>query len=452
MSINVKCRKAKPIFDEEREFIENHLPNVKIPNDCWITGGDTKYIWLDPYCEKYFLKFKVDGWGNFTIVKDNRELLSDYKQVPMKQVIGNEKERIMGQYENAVTQTADFIKEHTDTPYTVSVSGGKDSELLVSVWEKSIEKANVHIQWQYIFLNTSNEVAEVYRRIKQIPNIKIINPKIGWYQWIKNENYVLPTINKRSCCSTYKEGQIKQLFDKNSSLIQVMGVRNKESTKRAKYDFYIDYEFDKNVLESSNYSKKWSKLAPIVNFETIDVWIAIMILNLPINIRYKYGESRVGCLFCPYTSNYSDEIIRNEYPKMYERFVNLCEKSYKNRTIIQVLYTEDEFIHGGWKHVFHKINNVIVKGKNVKTIKQVADIMGISENMAEKYFIKNCECGNKLTALQIGMYYKTFGRFEGQEDNRIPLCQKCFCEKTGMTKTEYYQKILDYKQGGCNLF
>lgn len=78
MVINLSCRKAKPIFMEEKNFIERHLPEIKLPDDCWITGGDTKYVWLDPYCKTYYIKFKVDNYGKFSIIKDNRNLFKDY--------------------------------------------------------------------------------------------------------------------------------------------------------------------------------------------------------------------------------------------------------------------------------------------------------------------------------------------------------------------------------------
>lgn len=263
---------------------------------------------------------------------------------------------------------------------------------------------------------------------------------------------MLPSISQRSCCSVYKEGQVKNTFDKNTPFIQVLGVRNKESTKRAKYVFYMDIEFDKQLFGYSNLPPKWSKLAPIVDFETIDVWLALLIFDLPINRRYKYGEARVGCLFCPFSNEYEDEIIRHYYPKAYERFVNIVKIGYKTRSTPQILTSEDEFVHGAWKNPSHKISKIINSGRSDKNIKLVSEIMGLSENMAEKYFRRKCECGDKLTPLQIGMFYKTFGRFENQEDSRIPMCQKCVCQAIGITKQEYYRRILEYKQGGCNLF
>lgn len=141
MTINPKCRKAKPIFEEERDFIKSHLPEITLPDNCWITGGGTKYVWLDPYCKEYYIKFKCDNYGKFTIIKDNRDKFENYEQIPISQVVVNEEPRITQMYNETVDKTAEFIKTHADVSYSVSVSGGKDSELLMSVWESAIKKS-----------------------------------------------------------------------------------------------------------------------------------------------------------------------------------------------------------------------------------------------------------------------------------------------------------------------
>lgn len=58
------------------------------------------------------------------------------------------------------------------------------------------------------------------------------------------------------------------------------------------------------------FSKKWIKLAPIIDLQNVDVWLLLMIKNLPINQRYLNGSSRVGCVICPYSSSYEDELIK----------------------------------------------------------------------------------------------------------------------------------------------
>ena len=53
--------KAKPIFAEEKKFIESRLPQIApLPDACWIYGGNTKTDWVDLYSSFFFLFLKVD--------------------------------------------------------------------------------------------------------------------------------------------------------------------------------------------------------------------------------------------------------------------------------------------------------------------------------------------------------------------------------------------------------
>ena len=62
--------KAKPIFKEEKEFIETHIPVIgSLLDDCWIVGGSTKTVYLDLYSNKPYIKFKVENGGKFIIQK-----------------------------------------------------------------------------------------------------------------------------------------------------------------------------------------------------------------------------------------------------------------------------------------------------------------------------------------------------------------------------------------------
>lgn len=72
--------------------------------------------------------------------------------------------------------------------------------------------------------------------------------------------------------------------------------------------------------------------------------------------------------------------------------------------------------------------------------------------MAEKYWDKKCLCGKKLNPDEIAMFYKIFGRYENQEDNRQLLCKKCLCEKLNITTKEYSEKVMEFRKQGCNLF
>lgn len=447
--------KAKPIFAEEKKFIETQLPQIApLPDACWIYGGNTKTVWVDLYSSQYLLKFKVENGGEFSVLKDNRSLFKNYTPVSLEDTLEREKERVNNLYNKCVDRLSDYVKNNPQKTYKINHSGGKDSELTMAIWNDMLDIIGFTPDYEFVFLNSSNETADVYKRIKQIPNIRIINPKMGWRQWIiQNKNYILPLVFRRSCCSVYKEGQVQKIFDKEAEIAQVLGVRKFESTKRAKYEFFMDYNFDKSLFGSSCFPKKWIKLAPIIDLQNVDVWLLLMIKNLPINQRYLNGSSRVGCVICPYSSSYEDELIKIHQPHQYEWFVKAAQQQYDITTAKRLGYTKQEWIDGAWKRPVCKNNDFLKRQPTKENVRWYAELKGLSENMAKKYFNRVCgNCGCAMKENEIAMFYKLCGRFENKPDNREVLCAKCFCKQFGITIEEYRQKNIEFIEQGCNLF
>ena len=80
--------KAKPIFAEEKKFIESRLPQIApLPDACWIYGGNTKTVWVDLYSSQYLLKFKVENGGEFSVLKDGYDKLPDDALAAIKKVV-----------------------------------------------------------------------------------------------------------------------------------------------------------------------------------------------------------------------------------------------------------------------------------------------------------------------------------------------------------------------------
>ena len=452
--MEIKQLKAKPIYKEEKELIESRL-NIILPDDCWIVGGGTKYVYLDIYSSEYYLKFKVENGGNWILLKDNSQKFDDYERVTLQQTLDNERDRIEKMWERLVQRTFDFVNEHRDTHYTISISGGKDSEVLYNLWYTVVNKLDYTPDYEFIFFNTSNEVAEVYRYIKERKDIRIVNPEMGLFEFIKTkQNYLLPTLRKRYCCSKYKEGQVKKTYDNKKPNIQVMGVRKTESNTRANYDFYMDYDFDKNVMKGTNSPKTWSKLAPIVELTTIDVWLLMLIKNFFVNRKYRLGWNRVGCTICPFSSAYDDELVKMYYPKAWERWCNLVTKTYETYNIAKIEgWTCQEYINGVWKNPQSKDSKWLNRKPTPENIHNFAEYKGISDELAAKYWVRECsKCGGFIMPMANAMFFKFYGRYEGQIDTRERLCQKCLAKELNMTLTEFYAKALEFKEQGCCLF
>jgi len=449
----------KPIFAEEKQFLEKRL-GLEIPTDCWRDGSK---IYLDPTCTKPLYIFKVDN-KLIKITKDNSELFTEYKQKKLDELIELYDDKLNEQKQKSLDKTIEYILAHQDYRYVLSHSGGKDSTVTYDIWLKALEilKQNHreeydNINWEINFSNTSNDTADTYKYIKTLPRDKlnILNPSVGFYQWIvKVKNYFVPSAMVRNCCSTYKEGQINKCYNKKENITMVTGVRKYESTKRAKYEFVMDSEFRTKLHGKDNLAKPWITFAPIVEWKDEEVWLYILHKQLEYNNQYNVGFNRCGCLICPYQSDYIDLIIEENYPKQWGRWLEILKKNYVIWHVGEHLkWSLEEWINGKWKQGTSKEYELINLFLTEDRVKQLAEIKGISEAMAKKFWNKKCGCGKKLNPTEIAMNYKTFGRYESVEnDTRQLLCKKCFCEQEGISTKEYAERTYRYLEEGCNLF
>ena len=427
----------KPIFNEEINFLKNK--GIDIPFGCWKDGSK---IYLTPYDSTPLLVISVLN-NDIVLRKDNRENLSEYNTINIEEIIEREKTRVLQLESEAIEFLNAFEEENKNTKTILAYSGGKDSDVLLEIAKKS--KLKFVANWA----NTSNETSETYLHVKKrIGDIEhnYMNPKEGYYQWIKRKNYLIPTRLMRNCCSTYKEGQLKKYYDKDKELIQITGVRKLESIKRSKYQKIMDYDFDTNLRGSSNMPKLWKTLAPIVEWSDLDIWVYLFMNNISFNKQYKYGFERCGCLICPYQSDYTDLLIEYFYPKMWNRWVNnILKNSFEKLCVKENFkYDFDEWINHKWKSGISKEYEIIQLKATPERIKELAELKGISEDIAKKYFKNACkECLKRLNPNEVGMNLKYFGR-EFPIENMI--CKKCFCKKMDM------KQVTEFRNSGCNLF
>lgn len=449
----------KPIFEEERQFFKEKT-GIELPTECWRNGSK---IYLDFTQPKPLIEFKVEN-GKINITKDHRNGYIEKKksvclppQKKLNELIEENRDRLNQLYQTSILLTVEMIKKYPNHFYLISHSGGKDSTLTYKVWQEALLQVDKEPEWVINFANTSNDTADTYREIKSLPQdkLKILNPQIGFYQWISDvKHYYLPSIRVRNCCSTYKEGQTNKAYDQEKPTIMVSGLRSKESTKRSKYQSIMTYEWSMENLSSYNLPKQWIMFAPLCDeWADEDVWLFLLMTNTHFNPMYKKGFGRVGCLICPFQQDYVDILIQYWYPKAWERWLGYLRKNYETTNVKDNLkWTYDEWVNGKWKLSMSKEHLITSQKPTQERIKELADLKGISEQMAVKYFNRTCSCGKKLNPTEIAMFFKTQGRLENEEDNRIVLCKSCLCDKLGWTKAEYKEKRIEFQESGCNLF
>lgn len=356
--------------------------------------------------------------------------------------------------------TKDYVLKNLDKKMFVSISGGKDSDVMkhiVDIVFDELREDGINVDYNLIAFNTSNDTAETYKHLKQhhkMTKENIISPEVGFYQWIVDKkNYFTPTRFVRNCCSTYKEGQLTKVMDKKEKTLTFLGMRSPESVKRKDYDFDLN-EAQKKIGRKPNVPENWLRFLPIVKWTDAEVWLYILNRKMKYNDMYNKGFNRIGCLVCPYQSDVVELLIKHHYPKQWKRWVDILAKGYEIYGVERRLKWDLlEWCEGGrWKSATSKESELTTKKATPERVKELAELKGISEKMAIKYFKKECSCGKKLNPTEIAMFLKLTGRYENQEDNRQYLCKKCLSEILGITTKEYKEKSIEFTQGGCELF
>ena len=445
----------KPIFEPERLFL-NDLLNIDLPKWCWRDGSK---IYLNGDKRDLIVKFKVEGEKAIKQIDRIYPKLIERKQLTFQEEVNGMSDRLDYLEKESIENTIKFIQERPGYELRVSYSGGKDSDATIYIMNKVFEKLGIKPNTVKVdFFNTTNDTAQTYLHVKKcVPSkrLEIHNPEIGWYQWLKDEkNYFLPTILTRSCCAKFKEGSLKKILDKNTNYILFLGVRKQESVKRSKYDWDINEAWIRNNPDKPlNVPSNWKRFAPLINFSDYEIWLYIFRENIEVNPMYELGFNRTGCLICPYSSSYNDLLVKKYYPFQWNRWKGLLTINYDMYEVQQRdKWTLQEFIdEGRWKGAISKDQMLLTKSPTPNNIQNFAKFKGISYELAEKYFNRKCECGKRLNVTEVGMFLKLFGRFEGIDDNRQYLCRKCMCEKLGITKEQYLNKIREFRNDGCPL-
>lgn len=492
----------KPIFEQELDFLKSY--GVEIPKNCWRDGSKIYLNHNDPFP---IMTFKIDALNNKINIKKNYiekiegnkvSINGKYKNKlynkiwinkTLQEEIDEESVKLDKLQGESIKYIIACINNNPNHKLRISNSTGKDSAVAIDMFLKAM-KILGRSDFNMDFFNTTNDVADTYIKMKQdIKDLVIFqlenelkrypsdeeitirydevynswchNPQQGYYQWLSDKKkYFTPTVGVRNCCSTYKEGKLKEILDKKEEYILFLGMRKYESSKRAEYDWYLNEKMDKlykNTKEPKyklNVPRTWIRLLAIVNWTDSDIWLYTLREKLNYNKIYEKGFERAGCIICPMMNSYNDLLVRYWYKPMWNRWHNILEVNYDVYNRGQALkWTKEEYIEGEkWKTGESKIQGIITKKKTLERIKEVSEILNVSEEVAEKYFKNKCKCGKRLNPDEVAMFLKLMGRYEGEIDNRTYLCKDCLCKLLGMTKDEYKLKVQEFRNQGCNLF
>lgn len=202
----------------------------------------------------------------------------------------------------AIERIQTFVPEEG---YYVAFSGGKDSQVVLDLVERSGVKFDAH------YHVTTVDPPELLRFIRTAyPQVEWSRPAESMYQLIRRKR-LPPTRRVRYCCDKLKENG-------GGGRVVVTGIRWAESSRRSK----------RRMVESCFKDKSRSFVNPIVDWQDEDVWEYLNSRRLPHCELYDQGMTRIGCVMCPLQSLKGMRRDEQRWPKFAAMYRRACHAAY----------------------------------------------------------------------------------------------------------------------------
>ena len=238
-------------------------------------------------------------------------------------------------------------------PYYLCYSGGKDSDCIRILAELAGVKFEIHHNL------TTVDAPETIRYIKTISGVIIDKArypdgthKTMWNLIVKKR--MPPTRIMRYCCTELKEqgGKGRKKITgvradesrnraENSGVVKIIGKPKTMQKMAEKTD--IDYSVTKMgglVLNYDNsetrrfvehcYRTTSTMVNPIIDWTESEVWEFLHYYGCESNPLYKCGNSRIGCIGCPYAKKSKRIAEFKKYPTYKTAYIQAFEKMLKN--------------------------------------------------------------------------------------------------------------------------
>ena len=114
------------------------------------------------------------------------------------------------------------------------------------------------------------------------------------------------------------------------------GVRAEESTRRSNYG-----RIGKGVKHDTVINAR-----PILHWSSVEIFFYLFKYNLLINPAYRQGMTRVGCLICPFGSEWNEMVAKQHYEENLSPFLQRVEANSIKAGVKDIKQYISE---GGWK-------------------------------------------------------------------------------------------------------
>jgi len=307
----------RPVFDRERDLLLREL-GIEIPLNVWY--------------DRRRILYRGNTLFAFTVVNnaialrrrnpENNPCASDLEtdgdQHLAKTVAANT--RILRRMEReALAYIQEAAKTYPKRRPFVSFSGGKDSTVVAFLARQALGAIPL------FFGDTTLEYEDTTRYIYEFAReyefpLESRASQNDFFEM--SERLGPPSRIMRWCCTVFKAYPINLFWNSLEECVLVFdGMRRAESRSRSTYP---------REFRSKKYVRQLAA-RPILYWSTLATWLYVYYRELPLNPVYRRGHSRVGCVPCPYNTNYDDLLKQRFREPLWNQWVAFLEKYARER-------------------------------------------------------------------------------------------------------------------------
>lgn len=263
--------------------------------------------------------------------------------------------------------------------FVSSFSGGKDSEVLLDLVSRVVPSNDLIV----IYSNTGYELPTSLKHYNDVQKYyQDKYPKLKFYTAANHQSVLYywdvigaPSRIHRWCCSVMKSAPLSKELKtlkgdgKQPQAILFDGVRAEESPSRANRN-----KIGKNVKHTNIIN-----VSPILEWNSAEIYLYILLHGMPLNQAYRDGLSRVGCVLCPYFSGWSENMCGVLYKDTMRPFVNKLEQILTDAKVSGV---KNYIKKGKWK--MRAGGRDVHNSSSVYFISTVPDFKAIIKNPQEE--------------------------------------------------------------------
>lgn len=339
----------RPVYVEELKMLglDQHfnLPqnNVAV---CWEI--DHKYF----YCGEIIAETKKGNIYEEPVVSVQATQYKDLRPIDIKKLVEKNTDVI----QVAENEAMDFIKDKYESyqdrnisGFVVAFSGGKDSQVILDLVSRVIPAEN----YKVVFTNTGMELPCTIDTVEETrsfynsryPQFTLEHAKSNKEAIDLWRAYGPPSRLNRWCCSVLKTAlfgrKMKELLktEAQPKLVVFEGVRSDESARRSSYGRVGEGVKHVNLINCR----------AILKWNVTEIYLYMYKNNIKLNPAYTLGLTRVGCGVCPFASDWSEYVIRKQYPEIAKAYVDVIEEMAKNIGITSQHKIDEYISSGNWK-------------------------------------------------------------------------------------------------------